>query len=313
MSTDLTTLSAAVMPKARRGMFRSVLGSMLRDPKSATGLTIFVLFVLAAIWAPVLSPYSPNITTFIQSQPPSATHWLGTTSMGQDVFSQFLYGARTTLTVGIGAGMLSTLIALAVGLTAGYRRGWLDSILNTISNIFLVMPGLALLIFIESLVKNASPLMNGLIIGLTGWAWGARVFRAQTMSLANRDFIVAAKLSGASDVRIMMTEIAPNMMSIITANVMYASLGAILAESGLAFLGLENVQRISWGTMLYWASQGSATLTGAWWWFVPPGLGIALVGLSLVLMNFAIDQITNPRLRVEKRRKNRAKAKPSRA
>ncbi len=313
MSTNLATLPAVSNPKAHKGMLRTIFGSMLRDPKSATGLTIFVIFILMAALAPLLAPYNPDAATFAQTQAPSAAHWLGTTAMGQDVFSQFLFGARTTLMVGIGAGLLSTILALLVGLTAGYRRGWLDSILNTISNVFLVMPGLALLIVIESLVKNASPLTNGLIIGLTGWAWGARVFRAQTMSLSNRDFIVAAKLSGASDIRIMITEIAPNMMSIIAANVMYASLGAILAESGLAFLGLENVQQISWGTMLYWASQGSATLTGAWWWFVPPGLGIALVGLSLVLMNFAIDQITNPRLRVEKRRKNRANTKPSRA
>lgn len=295
-------------PKRKHNLWQGLFLPMLRDPKSAIGLVLFTLFVLMAILCPVLAPYNPQSTQFQPSLPPSYANILGTTSSGQDVFSQFVYGARTTLIVGIGAGLMSTIIALLVGITAGYRRGWIDSVLNTLSNIFLVLPGLALLIVITSLVKNSSPMTNGLIIALTGWAWGARVFRAQTMSLAHRDFVVAARLSGASALRIMVSEIAPNMVSVIASNVMYASLGAILAESGLAFLGLENVQQISWGTMLYWASQGSATLTGAWWWFVPPGLGIALVGLSLVLMNFAIDQITNPRLRVQKRRKTNGKS-----
>lgn len=308
MTVGTQVTMGPVRPKKRRNVWHGLFVPMLRDPKSATGLILFTIFVLIAILAPMLAPFNPQATNFQPSLAPTHTNLLGTTSSGQDVLSQFIYGTRTTLIVGIGAGLLSTIIALLVGITAGYRRGWVDSILNTLSNVFLVMPGLALLIVITSLVKNSSPLMNGLIIAFTGWAWGARVFRAQTMSLAHRDFVVAARLSGASSLRIMVTEIAPNMMSIVASNVMYASLGAILAESGLAFLGLENVQQISWGTMLYWASQGSATLTGAWWWFVPPGLGIALVGLSLVLMNFAIDQITNPRLRVQRRRKTNGKS-----
>lgn len=303
MSVGTEAAVQPVGPNKRKGLWASLFAPMLKQPKSAVGLGLFVVFILIALLAPVLAPYDPQSTEFSASVAPSAAHLLGTTSQGQDVLSQFLYGARTTLIVGIGAGLLSTAIALLVGMTAGYRRGWIDSILNTVANIFLVLPGLALLIVITSMVRDSSPLVNGLIIALTGWAWGARVFRAQTMSLAHRDFVVAARLSGASALRIMVVEIAPNMVSIVAANVMYASLGAILAESGLAFLGLENVQQISWGTMLYWASQGSATLTGQWWWFVPPGLGIALVGLSLVLMNFAIDQITNPRLRVQKKRR----------
>jgi peptide/nickel transport system permease protein len=199
------------------------------------------------------------------------------------------------------------LLGLVVGVAAGFLGGVVDTVLNFLVNIFLVLPSLALLIVIESLVKNSTPLLNGVVIGLTGWAWGARVFRAQTMSIAGRDFITAARLSGASDLRIMVTEILPNLMSVLTSNIMYTCLGAILAESGLAFLGLENVQSVSWGTMLFWASQNGATLTGAWWWFVPPGLGIALVGLSLVLMNFAMDRMINPRLRGSGRRRRYAR------
>ncbi|NMP22886.1 ABC transporter permease [Sulfobacillus sp. DSM 109850] len=278
---------------------------MFSNRKSTVGVILFLFFVLMAIFAPFIAPYPPNSTAFTANLPPSGAHLFGTTAQGQDIFSQFIYGARTTLEVGIGAGLLATVLSLLIGVTGGYEGGWVDTVLNFLSNIFLVLPGLALLILIESYVHQSSPEFNGLVIGLTGWAWGARVFRAQTMSLAQRDFVTAAKLSGASDLRIMVTEIMPNMTSIIASNIMYACLAAILAESGLAFLGLENVNSVSWGTMLYWSSQGDAMLTGAWWWFVPPGLGIALVGLSLVLMNYAMDQLTNPRLRELPRRERR--------
>jgi peptide/nickel transport system permease protein len=272
--------------------------------KSATGFIIFIIFLIMAIFAPVIAPYSPIAAIFDPNLSPTAGHWFGTTNTGQDIYSQFIYGARTTMIVGLGAGILSTIIGLIFGVIAGYRGGLTDAILSFITNLFLVLPGLALLIVIGAYLKSSTPFVNGFIIALTGWAWGARVFRSQTMTLAGRDFISAAKMSGKSSLGIMITEICPNMMSIIAGNIMFATLGAILAEAGLAYLGFEDINSTSWGTMLYWASSNAALLRGAWWWFVPPGIGIALVGLSLVLMNFAIDQITNPRLKSQKRRKN---------
>ncbi len=301
-SAPSTPAKSPTHPPSR---LKSLSRIMVSSRKSTVGVIIFLFFVLMALFAPLVAPYSPTSTAFSANLSPSFAHLFGTTAQGQDIFSQFVYGARTTLLVGLGAGLLATVLSLLIGITAGYRGGWIDTILNFLSNIFLVLPGLALLILIESYVHQSSPAFNGLIIGLTGWAWGARVFRSQTMTLAQRDFITAAKLSGASNLRIMVSEIMPNMTSIIASNIMYACLAAILAESGLAFLGLENVNSVSWGTMLYWASQGDAMLTGAWWWFVPPGLGIALVGLSLVLMNYAMDQLTNPRLRELSRRQRR--------
>lgn len=285
------------MAKQKKKRSLGFLGLLFTDARSTVGFSLFLVFVIVAIFAPLIAPYDPLSTQFNMGEGPSIAHLFGTTSTGQDVFSQFIYGARTTMIVGFGAGLLSTIIGLAFGVTAGYNPGVVDTILNFTANIFLVLPGLALLIVIESMVHNSTPLINGLIIGLTGWAWGARVFRSQTMTLRGREFVTAAKLSGASSLRIMITEILPNMTSIIASNVIFACLGAILAESGLAYLGLENVNSISWGTMLYWSQAGGAMLNGAWWWFIPPGAGIALVGLSLVLMNFSIDQLTNPRLR----------------
>ncbi|WEG11993.1 ABC transporter permease [Pullulanibacillus sp. KACC 23026] len=305
-----TQKETVIYKKAKRSWIdrSGFLAPFLRNGKALTGLIIFIIFVIVAIFANQIAPYNPKATDFMMQLPPSAKHWLGTTNSGQDIYSQFIVGARTTIIVGFGAGIIATILGLLFGVTAGYRGGIVDSILTFLMNLFLVLPGLALLIVIESYVKNSTPYINGLIIGLTGWAWGARVFRAQTLSLANRDFVMAAKMSGKSDLNIMLTEICPNMMSIIASNVIYATLGAVLAESGLAFLGLEDINSVSWGTMLYWSSTNGAMLTGEWWWFIPPGIGIGLVGLSLVLMNFAIDSITNPRLAGQKRRKRRAKS-----
>jgi peptide/nickel transport system permease protein len=309
LNTELQKTTPTIFKKPKRRWVDRMgfLTPFFKNGKALTGLIIFILFILIAIFANVIAPYDPKASNFDMALSPNASHWLGTTNTGQDIFSQFIIGARTTIIVGFGAGIIATVLGLLFGVLAGYRGGWVDSILSFLMNLFLVLPGLALLIVIESYVKNSTPYVNGLIIGLTGWAWGARVFRAQTLSLANRDFVIAAKMSGKSDLNIMFTEICPNMMSIIAGNVMYATLGAVLAESGLAFLGLENINSVSWGTMLYWASTNGAMLTGAWWWFIPPGLGIGLVGMSLVLMNFAIDTITNPRLSQQKRRKRRVK------
>ncbi|QQE77896.1 ABC transporter permease [Alicyclobacillus sp. SO9] len=310
MTTETTGISPSPQFRKKKHRFGFV-RLLFVDKRSAVGVVLFLIFALAAIFAPFIAPYNPLSTNFPMSEPPSAAHLFGTTTTGQDIFSQFIYGARATLTVGVGAGLLATVIGLLFGVTAGYYPGIVDTVLNFVTNIFLVLPGLALLIVIESMVHNSTPMINGVIIGLTGWAWGARIFRAQTMSLRGREFIVAAKLSGASPLRIMVTEIIPNMTSIIASNIIFACLGAILAESGLAYLGLENVTSVSWGTILYWAQAGSAMLNGAWWWFIPPGAGIALVGLALVLINFSIDQFTNPRLRqLGGKRRGRKHARP---
>ncbi len=302
MKTDAEVTAHGVRPRSKRRRSNSALRGFFGNGKALVGFVIFALFVFVGIFAGVIAPYDPSSANFGPSLTPSMAHLLGTTNTGQDIFSQFIWGTQTSLIVGVGAAIVSTLIAFLVGVYGGYKGGAADSILNAISNIFLVMPGLALLILIESYVKTSTPLLNGLIIALTGWAWGARVFRSVAMSIASRDFIVAARLSGAGTFRIMFAEILPNMTSQIAGNLIYSCLGAIMAEAGLAYLGFESIASNSWGTILFWAQNGGAMLNGAWWWFVPPGLAIALVGTSLALMNFGIDQITNPRLRVQKRK-----------
>lgn len=153
---------------------------------------------------------------------------------------------------------------------------------------------------ITAYVHQAGPLTIAVVIGLTGWAWGARILRSQTLTLSRRDFVTASRLAGESRWRILMAEILPNMLSLVIANLVFATIGAILAEASLEFLGLGNPSAVTWGTMLFWANSGGALLSGAWWWIVPPGLAIALVGLSLALVNFGVDQLSNPRLRLSR-------------
>lgn len=301
----MSRVAVEKMPKAgvSRVKRNSKFSAFLTNPKALTGVIIFAIFTLTAILAPVIAPYSPAATTFLPMLQPSAAHWFGTTNTGQDIFSQFIWGTRTSMEVGIEAALISTLIAFLIGGYAGLMGGWLDGILNSFSNILLVLPTLALLLVIESFVHNPTPQFNGLTIAFTSWAWGARVFRSLALSLAQRDFIVAARLSGAGSIRILFSEILPNMTSVLASNLIYSFLGAVLFEAGLAVLGFENVSTYSLGTILYWAQNGGAMMEGAWWWFVPPGLAIAVLGTSLILMNFAIDQITNPRLREQRGRR----------
>ncbi len=173
----------------------------------------------------------------------------------------------------------------------------MDAVLSTITNIFLVVPGLVLLIIIAAYLPSRGLTTIIVILAITGWAWGARVLRAQAISLRDRPFVEAARLSGESRWRIVLTHIMPNMFGILVANFFGAALYAVIAEAGLEFLGLGNVNNVTWGTMLYWAEQENAMLLGQWLNLLLPGLCILLLGTAFGLLNFAVDQVANPRLR----------------
>ncbi len=307
-------MSQAVQPKEgtplapvlkRHSRWQTWSGIIKRDRRPLVGMAILLIFIILAVFAPLFTPYSPTATNFAPMAAPSARHILGTTASGQDVWAQFLYGGRISLAVGFFAGFLATALAVALGMLPSYLGGTIDTTMATLTNIMLVIPGLPLLIVITAYVHQTGPATIGLVIGLTGWAWGARILRSQTLSLSHRDFVIASRLSGETQWRVLTAEILPNMLSLVVANMVFATIAAILAEASLEFLGLGNPSVVTWGTMLYWADAGEALLNGAWWWFVPPGLAIALVGLSLALINFGVDQISNPRLRLNKVKKVR--------
>lgn len=269
---------------------------LLRNRKSAFGLAMLSAIVLVAIFAPLLAKYPPLELSDAISEGPSPQHWFGTTQQGWDVFSQIVWGARTSLTVAASAAVLATLVSATLGMTAAYLGGLVDEAINLLTNVFLVIPGLPLLIVISSYLPFRGGTAMVLIIAFTTWAGEARVLRSQALSLRSRDFVLAAKVSGEPVSRIVFGEIMPNMTSRIAAGFLGSFVGAILYEAGLEFLGFGGSQSSSWGVILFWAQNNAALETGSWWHFAFPGLALALTATSLIFINYGIDEISNPRL-----------------
>lgn len=297
-----TTASAPItVARGRRVALPTWVKLLLSNPLAVTGLAVLLILVLAAIFAPLLTPYDPmNIGGFNRYQAPSGANLFGTDYSGIDVFTEVLYGARASLTVGAVTGLVTTLLSIVVGMTAGYIGGWVDDVLSMIMNVFLVIPQLPLLLVFAAYLPIRGPLSIIIVISVTGWAWGARVLRSQTLSLRHRDFVQAARMSGESTWRIIFAEIMPNMISLTVSSFIFAVIGAIFTEASLEFLGLGDVSTVSWGTILYNAQQYSALQAEAWWNFLFPGLIIALTVTACVFINYGIDAISNPRLRTIK-------------
>lgn len=269
----------------------------LPSSKIVVGLGILGFFVLMAIVGPYVAPYNPSAIGPHPLAAPSARHLLGTTQTGQDVLSQLLVGARSTLIIGFVAGAIATSLSIVVGVSAGYLGGIAEEGLSMLANIFLVIPALPLLVVLTGFLPKANSIVIATVISVTGWAWGARVLRAQTLALRRQDYVEAAKAVGERAWRIILFEILPNEGAIVASSFLFTVLFAILTDVGLLFLGLGNITTWSWGSMLYWAQNNEALTVGAWWWFVPPGLCVALIGTGLALANFGIDEFINPRLR----------------
>ncbi|MHB8293510.1 MAG: ABC transporter permease [Acidimicrobiales bacterium] len=265
--------------------------------KARIGLSILIFFVVVAVFAPLIATHSPTASNFPPYRNPDAANWLGTTGQGQDVFSQMVYGTRAALLVSFGAGALATSIALVMGLVAGYRPGAVDEVLSFVTNLALVLPGLPLMIILSAYFPNSSIWTIAAVIGFTGWATGARVMRSQAATLRSREFVTAAVFSGERLFRIVFREILPNMTSLAAASFFGAATAAVIAAASLQFLGLGNPNTVSWGSILYWAENDNALLTGQWLLVFVPGLAIALLALSFILINFGIDALSNPRLR----------------
>jgi peptide/nickel transport system permease protein len=268
--------------------------------KAKVGVALSGFFVLAAIIGPLVAPYDPsyqNPSPGASLNPPSEAHLLGTTQSGQDVLSQLLVGIRLTLELGIIVGVVATALAVIVGVAAAYLGGLWDELLSLLTNVFLVIPALPLLIVLLGYLPQKGQTATILVLAGLGWPWGARVIRAQTLAIRGRDFVAAAQESGERTWRIIGFDIIPNEVSLIAASFVNTVLYAIGASVALAFIGVANLNSWSLGTMLYWAQSQQALQLGAWWWFVPPGLAVALMGTALVLLNIGIDELGNPRLR----------------
>jgi peptide/nickel transport system permease protein len=268
-----------------------------RNKKLVFGLGLLLFLLAVAIFGPLLTDRDPFEFYDALGQPPSSEFWLGTTAPGQDVYAQFVYGLRASFIVGAVAGCIAAAIGMAVGFAGGYLGGVVDDVLTMLTNVVLVIPTIAVLIVVAAYLSVGSLISEAVLIGLTTWPWAARAIRAQTFSLASRDFVSLARLSGQGTWRIIAREIAPNMSSYLFLAFILLFGGAILIAATLDFLGLGPTGVMSLGLMLNVAVSNSALQLGMWWWFIAPGVGITAIVFALYVMNVGLDEVFNPRLR----------------
>jgi peptide/nickel transport system permease protein len=264
--------------------------------RGRVGLGMLGLFVFLALFGSAIAPDDPNASSLDILASPSTDHWLGTTEQGSDVFSQLLVGARVSIVVGFAAAAISAVLGALVGLLGGYFGGWTDRIFDSLENWFLVIPTLPLMIVLARLLEPSLGVLIA-VIGLTSWAGTGRIVRSQVLTLRERAFVERARALGASDAYIIRTHILPNTLPLIFANTVLIVAVAILSEAALAFLGLGDPTRISWGSMLENAFSSGAPSAGAWWYVIPPGLCTKLLVLSVSMLGYLFEEYVNPRLR----------------
>jgi peptide/nickel transport system permease protein len=271
-------------------------GVYKRNKMGIIGLCMLIFFVVVAILAPIIAPYDPSME-FLSSTllPPSWIHLFGTNEAGQDLFSQVIYGTRASLTVGFAAALIASTIGTLIGITAGYFGQLVRDLLMRLTDFFIVIPALVLMIILASVMGSGLTSVV-LAIGLVGWTGTARVVMSQTLSLKERAFVEASKASGAGDFYILRNHILPNVMPVVFAQTVLVVANSILYEATLTFLGLGNPNQVTWGQILQFAFVSGAILT-AWWYVIPPGLSIMLVVLAFSLTGYSLDLVFNPRVR----------------
>ncbi|GMA28955.1 ABC transporter permease [Arenivirga flava] len=300
------TSNLAAQPGRRpRGLGERVRGL---SPKLVIGLALILVIVLFGVIGPFLVGDPLDIRD-IGRTPPSGEFPLGTTQTGQDVLAQLAYATRGSLLIGLVVGVLALLLSVLFGVIGSYIGGWLDESFSLFTNVMLVIPGLPLVIVISSYVAEKSIWVLAVVLAITSWAASARVLRSVTLSLRNRDYVAAARVAGEKSWRIIGVEILPNLVPVLAAQFVLAVIAAILGEAGLSYLGLGASGTFTWGTMLFQAQNGFALTLGAWWWFIPPGVLIAVLGGALSLVNFAIDEVVDPKLRTAKLHRDKKRIK----
>ncbi|MHB1440910.1 MAG: ABC transporter permease [Cuniculiplasma sp.] len=287
-------------------------GLLLANNKSKAGFVLLMGMIIFSIVGVFYTPYAPDAYLFKKSLGPSSSHLLGTTGYGQDVFSQLLGGAAPTLMVGFSVGILGTLISVFVGVLSGFASKRVNELINGIVNIFLVIPGVLLIMlfgaYFLGLHQNLGYLSTVLILVITGWAFGARTFRSVTLSVAKRDYILSSILVGERKLSIIFRQIIKSIMPVIVSNFFFTAMYGTMGLTFVEYLGVGNLNQVNWGTMLYWAINNEAYLVGEWWWILPPAILISVLMFAFILLNFGMDEIANPALRVFQTKKHRVKA-----
>lgn len=270
---------------------------MLRSGRFLASLLMVAGVVLFAVVGPMIVGREPGEIVSMPFDPPSRYALLGTDNFGRDELTQLMYGARTSLLIGVIAGVIALLIGTVVGTVAGYHGGNTDEILMGITNVFITIPSFVVLILLSIALRSRSVLVMGLVIGITSWPWTARAVRAQASSLQAREHVDVARLSGASGLSIIARDIIPYMLSYLAMAFTLQLSSAVLTEASLSMLGLGPTNTVSLGVLLQWALLWEAVRLGNWWTFLPPAFLLALIAFSLQLLNASLDEMYNPRLR----------------
>ncbi len=281
----------------RRSSVGRITKAIRTNRKATIGVVLMAIFIFVALFPGLLTHQSPDAVSNHVFAHPSAAHWLGTDNLGRDVYAQVIDGTRNVLILALAVGLLTTAVAMLIGVAAAYLGGLWDSVLNFVTDVLLVIPIFPLLIIIAAYLPNAGNNVLILVLTFTGWSYTARQLRSQAQSLRNRDFLLAARVRGERPLYIIVVEILPTMTSLLLASFLNNALYAVLAGSGLQFIGLGNTNNVSWGTTLYWAQQNNALGSGLYAWAIVPGACIALMGAAFAFINYAFDEIGNPALR----------------
>jgi peptide/nickel transport system permease protein len=268
---------------------------------------ILLVIAFAAAFPGLIAPYDPHAAIYAQNAPPSSAHLLGTTQLGQDVFSQLIWSTRLTLIVTLVVTVIATFLSTVIGVTSAYVGGFTDRALTVFIDVFLILPVLPLLILLASYLPPGVISLT-VVLCITSWAFQARQLRSQGISIRNRDFLVAARARGERGIYIILVEIVPTMTSLIAASFLSLAVYVVGFAASLQFLGLGNSSELMWGTMLYNAQQASALEAGNAWWALAPGAAVAVMGTGFALLNYAFDEIGNPALRPVRRRRGRGTA-----
>ena len=282
----------------RRNSFVEFFKILRKNKKAMTGAVTLAVFLLVAIFGPMIAPFSPLAIGEVQDmlKPPSAQFLMGTDDMGRDILSNLIAGARVSLIIGTFATLISMFIGTAIGITSGYSGKGTDMLLMRITDFFIVIPWLPLMMVLAAML--GTNLMNIIIvIGITGWSGTARIVRSQTLSVKERFFVERTISLGAGNIHVMFRHILPNVFPLVFANTVLVAAIAITAETTLSFLGLGDPMTPSWGMMLHYAFTSGATSMGAWWYYLPPGICVVLIVLAFTLLGYAFDEIFNPKLK----------------
>lgn len=291
---------ASQIKEDRFWLYRRKLGGFWRLYRRSSlgklGLALVLSFVILALAAPWIAPFDPFTFVGDPFLKPSSTYIFGTDQVGRDIFSRVIYGTRISLLVGLVASAMTVCLGTVVGLVAGYLGGRIDNILMRITDLFIILPALPLMLIMASILgKGIQNII--IVIAVVGWTATARMVRSQTMSLKERPFTEASRAIGSTDLHTIARHIVPNVFPLVFANGMIAIVDAILSEAGLSFLGFGDPSRPSWGMVLYFANTAGATVNGYWWYIVPPGICIMLLVMGFAFVSYSTDQILNPRLR----------------